>query len=161
MGSKILLVVGVILITVGVIVSQSNVGVRIQGRVADPETATIARYAIGGGVGGLGLILGLVGMIGLVRGSRRTKQNQHLMQTGVDAEGTVTFVDKNYALLVNEKPIYSILEYTYRDSAGNQHTRRLDRAPSDFVIRKQIQVGAKVAIKYSAQNPSESVILLM
>lgn len=160
MGRIVFLAVGVILMVTGVIVSQSHMIVSIQRHRADPETSNIVRYAVGGGVGGLGVVFALVALIGMVRGSQQTKRNQYLVQTGIDAEGTVTFVDKNYAMLINNRPIYSIIEYTYRDGAGNQHTRRIDNANSELVIRKQIQVGAKVAIKYSAQNPGESVIVL-
>lgn len=157
---RILVFVGVILIGVGVYVAQSNIGVKINGRRADAETANTARYAIGGGLGGLGALLAIGGVVGMVRGSRETKRKQLIMQTGVDGEGTVTFVDKNYALLVNKTPIYSIVEYTYRDGAGKEHTRRITNASSEVVIRKQIQVGGKVPIKYLPQDPSQSVLVL-
>jgi hypothetical protein len=157
---RVFLIVGVTLMGAGLLVSQTDMNVSVQGRRADAETSRIVRYAVGGGLAGLGAIFTLVGLVGMVRGSRQAKRNQYLLQHGVDAEGTVTFVDRNYSILVNRRPIYSIIEYTYRDAAGNQHTRRITNADSDLVIRKQIHVGAKVAVKYSADNPGESLIVL-
>ncbi len=159
MKAIVFLVTGVILMAVGLLVSQQHGGVSINGSEADPATAQIAIYAMGGGLGGLGAIFTLGGLISLAFGSRQAKRNQYIMQTGVDAVGTVTFMDKNYSLLVNNAPAYSILEYTYQDGDGRQHTRRIDNVDSELVIRRQIQVGARVAIKYSAENPGESVII--
>jgi hypothetical protein len=161
MKINILIVAGVILMGVGLIVFQSNMRIKINNRPADAEESNFWRNAIGGGVGGLGLIFVLGGVYGMVRGSQQAKRNQYLTQNGIAAEGTVTFVDKNYYTLVNNRPIYSIVEYTYLDKAGNQHTRRVDNLSSDVVIRNQVQVGGKVTIKYSQENPGESVILLV
>ena len=83
------------------------------------------------------------------------------MQTGIAAEGTVTFADKNYSLLMNKKPVYSIVEYTYVDQSGKQHTRRVETIPSDYVIRNKIEVGGKVAVKYAVEDPGQSTILLV
>ena len=160
MVGRVFLFVGLILIAVGVYVAQSNMAVRINRQRADAETAATARYAIGGGVGGLGLLFALGGVRSMIRGSKEKKRNQEIMQNGVAAEGTITFVDRNYRVLVNKQPIYSIVEYTYRDSAGNAHKRRTETAPSDAVIRMGLAVGGKVAIKYSAQNPAESLIVV-
>jgi hypothetical protein len=161
MKGKIFIFVGIILIGTGVIVSQSNTGVRINNRMANEEVSKNVRNYIGGGVGGLGLFFVIVGLVGMVRGSKQTKRNQYIMQTGIDAQGTVTFVDKNWSVLVNKNPIYSIVEYTYLDRNGNKYTRRINNLSSEIVIRKQIQVGSNVPIKYSAENPGESVIILM
>jgi hypothetical protein len=160
MVGRVFLFVGLILIAVGVYVAQSDIGVTINKRRADAETAATARYAIGGGVGGLGLLFALGGVRSMVRGSRSAKRNREIMQTGVAAEATITFVDKNYRVLVNKQPIYSIVEYTYLDRAGQPHKRRTENAPSDAVIRMGLAVGGKVAIKYSAQNPADSLIVV-
>lgn len=160
MKGKIFIFVGIILIVTGVIVSQSNTRVRINKQIANAEESKNARNYIGGGVGGLGLIFAIVGLIGVVRGSKQNKRNQYIVQNGIDAQGTVTFVDKNYTMLVNNNPIYSIVEYTYQDKTGNQHTRRINNFNSEIVIRKQIKVGSNIPVKYSAENPGESVIIL-
>lgn len=57
-------------------------------------------------------------------------------------------------------PIYSIIEYTYVDPTGANHTRKITNFSTQIAIRKQIQVGSKIAIKYLAENPDESVIVL-
>jgi hypothetical protein len=99
-------------------------------------------------------------VIGMIRGSKQMKVNQYIMQNGIPAEGTVTFVDKNWTLLVNKNPIYSIIEYTYTDSNGAQYSRKVTNANSNLVTRMGIQVGSKIPIKYSPQNPAESVIVV-
>ncbi|MFH0866644.1 MAG: hypothetical protein V1904_10635 [Bacteroidota bacterium] len=161
MKNIILLAVGVILIATGIICyfAIETATVQINGNLMhDAASKNLARYIFGGGVGGLGAIFTLGGLIGMARRKQQAKRNQYILQNGVDAVGTVTFADKNYYLTVNNRPIYSILEYTYQDKAGNQHTRRINNFNSEIMIRMQIQVGAKIAIKYSAQNPGESVI---
>jgi hypothetical protein len=74
--------------------------------------------------------------------------------------GTVTFVDRNWKILLNKNPIYSIVEYYYKDNLGNQYTRKISNMSSELVIRKQIQVGAKIPVKYLSENPAESVIVI-
>lgn len=157
--------VGIILAIVGAIVyytiGQGNASIVVNGvRDNSAETRTIVQYSIGGGLAGLGLLFIVIGLIGRGRAAKHQKQINHILQTGIAAEGTVTFVDRNYSILVNKRPVYSILEYTYQDLTGNQHTRRIDTMPSDYVIRKNIQVGAKVAIKYANEDSSKSAILL-
>ena len=160
MKGIIFLFVGIILIVTGIIISQSNTRVRINHQLANAEDSNTARYAIGGGLAGLGLLFSIGGLIGVVRGSKQNKRKQYIVQNGIDAQGTVTFVDKNWSVRINGNPIYSIVEYTYIDKTGYQHTNRINNLNSEIVIRKQIQVGSNIPIKYAAENPWESVILL-
>lgn len=74
--------------------------------------------------------------------------------------GVITFVDRNFAILVNQAPIYSIVEYTYRDSIGYEHTRRIDNAPSEVIIRAQVRVGSTIPIKYAPEDPSMIIMVL-
>ena len=98
--------------------------------------------------------------------SEEIHNNQHyyinnvILQTGIDAQATVTFVDKNYSFLVNNKPIYSIVEYEYVDKNGVKHTRRIDNLNSDLVIRKKIEVGNTIKIRYSQTDYSQSIMLI-
>jgi len=159
MVGRVFVLVGLVLIAVGVYVARSDIVIRINKQRADADTAATARYAIGGGVGGLGLLFALGGVRSIVRTSNEGKRKREIMQSGVATQGTITFLDKNYRVLVNKQPIYSIVEYRYLDGTGKQHTRRTDTAPSDAVIRMGLAVGGTVAIKYSAQNPAESLIV--
>ena len=161
MGGKIFIFVGILLILTGVFVSQSNTRVSVNHRLItdEVESSNIKMY-VGLGIGGLGLFFAIVGFIGLAKASKQQKRNLYIMKTGIDAQARVTFVDKNYALLVNKKPIFSIVEYTYQDKMGNQYTRKLNNINSDMVIRKQIQVGSTIAIKYATENHGESVMVL-
>lgn len=157
---KVIVFVGIVLITVGVIIFQSDMKVKINRQLANAEDSKTAKTYVGGGIIGLGSLFVLAGLIGLVRANKLQKRNQYILQNGIEAYGTVTFVDRNWTVLVNKNPIYSIVEYTYPDSSGNLHTRKISNISSELVIRKQIQVGSKIPIKYAAENPGESVMVI-
>ncbi len=108
----------------------------------------------------VGSLLIVMGLIGYFRGSARSKLNAQIMQTGIATDGTVTFADKNYSFLINNKPVYTIVEYTYQDASGTKHVRRVDNIPSDWAIRNKIEVGGIVKVKYMQQNPSQSVMVV-
>ena len=93
-----------------------------------------------------------------MRGAKRSKLDSHIAQTGVETEAAVTFVDKNYALLVNNRPIYSIVEYTYQDELGNEYVNRIENVSTDYVIRNKAEVGSKIRIKYLPTEPGQSVM---
>jgi len=163
--NAILLIVGLILTGAGVVVYIAVGGAGPEAFVRLPEGADpyvvlrIVRYGVSGLLGGLGALFTLSGLIGFGRSARQRARASQLMASGVDAEGTVTFVDKNFTILVNHTPIYSIVEYTYRDSQGREHTRRVNNLNSEMVIRKQIQVGTKIAVKYAREDPGESIMV--
>jgi hypothetical protein len=162
----IMLLVGVILIGAGVIAyvvigQQSPEGIEGLPDSVNLETVQrIVQYGVGGLLAGLGAIFSLCGLGSLARRSKQRQLAERLMHTGMDAEGTVTFVDKNWRIQVNQRPIYSIVEYTYQDANGGQHTRRVEDISSEIVIRKQIQVGSKIAVKYAREDPSKSIMVL-
>lgn len=168
MKGTVLLIVGVVLMGVAGIVfaalGSGPVNVKVQGVRVDPDSAQnvvhLVRYAVSGFLGLLGGLFVLSGLVARGRSSSRAKRQRRILETGIDAEGTVTFVDRNYTILVNRTPVYSIVEYTYQDRAGTAHTRRVDQVASEIVIRKQIQVGSKISVKYAPENPAESVMLL-
>jgi hypothetical protein len=85
---------------------------------------------------------------------------EKIFALGVPAEGTITFVDKNYSLLVNNKPIYSIVEFKFRDGSGTERVSRKNNVESDLVIRLKLEVGSKVNIKYLNENPEQNIMLL-
>lgn len=166
MVSKVLLFIGIVLMGVGAIVyyalGHGDMNIVVNGvRDNSAETRNILQYSIGGGLAFLGLLFVVFGLIGRGRAAKTQKQIMHIMQTGIPAEGTVTFADKNYSILINKKPVYSIVEYTYQDGSGKQYTRRVETIPSDYVIRNKIQVGAKVPVKYASEDASQSTILLI
>jgi hypothetical protein len=163
MKANLFLFVGLILIGTGVICYFALAGANIRVNGVQSNSASLQatlQWSIGGGLAALGLLF----LVGGLRGRSRAKKNQaeinRIMQTGIATEGTVTFADKNYSFLVNKKPIYSIVEYTYKDQTGKQHMRRIETMPSDYVIRAQIQVGSKVNIKYAPEDYSKSTMIL-
>jgi len=87
----------------------------------------------------VGVVTGLIGLILLISGLRSRKKDkekaEYIFNQGIPGKGRVTFVDKNYSMLVNEKPIYSIVEFVFTDHMGRDHTSRKDNVESDLVIR--------------------------
>ncbi|PLW92047.1 MAG: hypothetical protein C0592_12750, partial [Marinilabiliales bacterium] len=135
--------------------------ITVNGRqVTDSSVRNTIRWSVSGGIAGLGGIFLISGIIGFFRHKQAYKERLYIMRTGVETEGTVTFVDKNYSFLVNNRPIFSIVEYIYEDKYGNSHSRRVNSISSDIVVRNQIQVGSIIAIKYAIEDPSKSIILL-
>jgi hypothetical protein len=114
--------------------------------------------------GGLGLIFMIIGAFMFFRGRSLAKKREALaekiFEMGVPAEGTITFIDKNYGLLVNNKPIYSIVEFKFRDSSGAERVARKNNVSSDLAIRLKLEVGSKVQIKYMNENPDQNILIL-
>jgi hypothetical protein len=124
------------------------------------ELQTLLQYGMGGVFAGIGAIMTLGGLIGVVRGAKRSRLAGHIAQTGVETDATVTFVDKNYSMLVNNRPVYSIVEYTYQDELGNEYANRVENVNTDTVIRNKVEVGSKIRIKYLPAEPGQSVMIL-
>ncbi len=99
-------------------------------------------------------------VIGLVKRKKDKAKAKEIYSRGIKAQARVTFVDKNYTLLVNEKPIYSIIECVFNDSSGMPHTVRKENVDSDLVIRNQIFVGGIIDVMYLAENPDDTIFLL-
>ncbi|HUU06731.1 MAG TPA: DUF3592 domain-containing protein [Patescibacteria group bacterium] len=114
--------------------------------------------------GGLGLVFMIVGAFLFIRSRIKGKQNKALAEKifamGVPAEATITFIDKNYGMLVNNKPIYSIVEFKFRDSSGSERVGRKNNVSSDLAIRLKFEVGAKVQIKYMNENPDQNILIM-
>jgi hypothetical protein len=160
---NILVFVGVILVAVGIIVyfaiGMSSGTITVNGVPShSPGLRSVLQFSIGGFLAGLGALFIIGGLRAGARAAKEKELHLHLMQSGIETEGTVTFVDKNYSILVNKNPIYSILEYTYKDNFGKQHINRIPNLSSEQVIRKQIQVGTKLRIKYAREDSAKSTI---
>lgn len=112
---------------------------------------------LGYGLAGLGALLLVIGLIGR-RG--RSKRATEIFQRGTLTRGKVTFVDKDYRVLVNNAPIFSIVEFTFQDSRGDTHTVRKTGVNSELVIRNRVQVGGEVAVKYLPENPDANILVL-
>lgn len=115
-----------------------------------------------------GAILLVVGLALYIPGSisdrkfleEHARRAKNLFDNGLPARGKITFVDKNYSVLLNQKPIYSIVEFTFEDHLGRPHTSRKENVDSDLVIRAQISVGSEVDVKYLKENPDENALLV-
>ena len=114
--------------------------------------------------GGLGLVFMIIGAVLFLRSRIKGKQNKALAEKifamGVPAEATITFIDKNYGILVNNKPIYSIVEFSFRDSSGGERVGRKNNVSSDLAIRLKWEVGSKVQIKYMNEDPDQNILIM-
>ena len=111
----------------------------------------------------IGIML-VVGIILWLTGNLKGKETQALamkiFKEGILTRGKVTFVDKNYSLLVNEKPIYSIVEVVFNDEMGREHVSRKENIESDLVIRSQVVIGSEIDMKYLREEPDKNVFLI-
>jgi hypothetical protein len=162
-GSIILLIMGIVFLATGIF-SYFVIGTAfgsIPAEAADlgfGQMENIFQVGFSAVFGCTGALMALFGVLGLVRGSKQAKQDSLIAQTGIEKEATVTFVDKNYNLLVNNRPIYSIVEYKYQDDFGNEYANRVDNVSTDSVIRNKIEVGSTIKIKYLPNDPTKSVM---
>ena len=157
------IIVGLVFIVFGLVMSGIVMSVArnlASAGTGMPEVVTTTLH----GVIALGVVMCGVGVLLLVTGLRkaitRSKLAKEIFARGSLTKGTVTFADKNYSVLVNGKPIFSSVEFTYQDSAGKPHTGRKDNVNSDLVIRDKIVVGSLVAVKYLPENPDKNILIL-
>ena len=109
---------------------------------------------------GVGALLSFFGVISLFRGGRSSQIKKKVLQEGVETQGTITFVDRNYSVQINNRPIYSIVEYSDMDGVGNQYVNRISDANTEFVIRAGWQVGTTIPIKYLSEDPQKSAVIM-
>lgn len=113
----------------------------------------------GGSFGLVGVILSLVGVRQILNRGKRTQLAKQLAENGIETEGVISFVDRNYSLLINNRPIYSIVEYRYKDGMGTEHVNRLSDINTELVIRAGWQVGSNIKVRYLEGDPSKSGIV--
>lgn len=107
---------------------------------------------------GLGLVFGLVGVRSLAGVQRKQALAAELKERGVSTQGEITFIDRNYRLLVNNRPIYSIVEFRFQDSAGRWHSSRKPEVSADVAIRHGWQVGSTISVLYLPEDPTKNAI---
>ncbi len=158
------LFVGVVLLAVAVVVyvviDPGTMQVQTHLDIDPETTVNTVRWGVSGFLGLLGLLFLLVGIKAAIRGASDKKRMLRIMQTGIESEGTVTYFDRNFSILVQQNPIYAIIEYTWQDDRGRTHMRRVETFPAELAIRNQVQVGVKIRIKVDRDDPSQSVIVI-
>jgi hypothetical protein len=163
MKALIFLVTGLITVGVGFIVFFAT-------HNASTTSATSAAASVGIDLGmtmilpsiicwGVGGLLTLFGIFGLLGGMARNTELKEIAAGGVQANAQITFLDRNYTLLLNNRPVYSIVEYVFRDNMGREIVRRADNIKTDQVIRAGWQVGSMIQVRYLPQNPYKSGIM--
>jgi hypothetical protein len=160
MVAIILLIVGIVMVVVGTVTffsfrnsgvgSVSNsFGYNFDGLLLLPS---LIPWLIGG-------LLILWAIVLLIKGKARREELRQIAATGTDAEGYITFVDRNYSVLVNNRPIYSIVEYRFRDYNGHEFVNRADNLDTNFVLRSGWQVGSSIRVRYLPKDPTKSAIV--
>lgn len=155
----ILLVMGSIIVTTGFVAffsinnsgassAASGFGIDLGGMLLLPS---LIPWIIGG-------LLMLWGIALLVMGRVRNKELKEIAYGGVNAEGIITFVDRNYSVLINNRPVYSIVEYRFRDQHGREWANRAGNIDTEFVIRSGWQVGSHIQVRYMPNDPTKSAI---
>ena len=110
---------------------------------------------------GVMIVIGaILWLTGNVKGKETQALAMKIFKEGRLTRGKVTFVDKNYSLLVNEKPIYSIVEVVFNDEMGREHVSRKENIESDLVIRSQVVIGSEIDMKYLREDPTKNVFLI-
>lgn len=84
----------------------------------------------------------------------------NVLETGIETEGTVTFVDRNYGVKVSGRHPYSIVEYKFTDSSKKEYVKKVIEANTEEVIRCRIEVGGTVKVKYLPKDPAQSIMIL-
>lgn len=107
-----------------------------------------------------GALITIWGLITHRRQKRLSKARQKILQDGVVGEGRIKFLDRNYRVEINGRPVYSIIEYDYVDSAGNYYINRVDNVDTDAIIRTGWQVGSTIPIKYLSEDARQSTIIM-
>jgi len=136
--------------------------------VTNPADAQSPGMLIFAAPGALSFVAGLIlTIIGIVQNKKyrelvriRQEKEQEIEREGISTQGQVTFVDRNYAYLLNNNPVYSIIEYKFVDHRGIEHTGKNYQVPSEYVIRSQIVVGSEVELKYLTRDPEENRLVL-
>lgn len=112
---------------------------------------------------GIGAIIAFIGAIsvltGLANARKMRAKAMMIYEKGVETEGTVTYVDRNYSILVNNAPIYSIVEVKFQTIDGREQVSRKENIETELVIRNQIQVGSKVQMKYLSEDPTSTIFM--
>ena len=156
---------GVIFLVLGILVyfhaengSAALQGTNIQNNPSIAEQTT--RIGIQYGVSILFIVIGsvllILSLIGLIKKLNKSRLAKRILQTGIETDALVTYVDRNFSILINNQPVYSIVEYEYRDNEGNEYTDRKDRVPSETVVRSNIETGCTIRIKYLQEDHSKS-----
>ena len=160
----------IILLVVGIITAGAGFIVYFATNSAKTVTATSAAASVGIDLGltmllpsiicwAVGGMLALFGIIGLLGGVARNGELKEIAAGGVQTGARITFLDRNYTLLLNNRPVYSIVEYVFRDTMGREVVRRADNIKTEQVIRSGWQVGSMIQVRYLPQNPYKSGIL--
>lgn len=156
----ILLMMGVIFIAAGIFAGQMIGGMMESAPEMAQEAMGLSQNLFTYIFVGVGGLMSFFGVISLIRGGRASNMTKKVLQEGTAGQGKITFIDRNYRVQINNRPIYSIVEYTYTDGLGNQYVNRIDNANTEFVIRAGWQIGMTIPIKYLSDNPQQSAIVM-
>ena len=131
------------------------------GQATNINSQSMARFTqlfASGLPGIMGIIFFIAGFKHRSRDLREKKLREHILLTGISAKAKITYIDKNWTIRINKRYIYSIVEYTYKDKVGKEYTMRFNNISSELAVRKGLQVGGSLPIKYDSMDASKSAI---
>jgi hypothetical protein len=160
MVAIILLIIGSVLVSVGFVTfftigrsgaqsAANSFGIDLGGTLLLPS---LIPWIIGG-------LLILWAVVLLFMGKARQKELKEIAASGIDTAGIITFLDRNYAVLINNRPVYSIVEYRFRDNHGREWANRAGNIDTELVIRTGWQVGSPIRVRYMPSDPTKSAIV--
>jgi hypothetical protein len=100
-----------------------------------------------------GAVFGGIGAVLFGRAVLKLRRARRLLQSGVEAEGTVTGVEQTNVTF-NRRPQFRV-RYAYRDGAGGEHAG--DSGYLDWDEASTWKEGDRVAIRYDPGRPAESL----
>lgn len=119
--------------------------------------------AIRYGAPGIFLLIGGISAIQFVGAlaaiPKKRRMANALVERGIETTGQITYVDRNWQIKVNERPIYSIIEYVF-EVDGEQYIRRKNDVPTEIAIRAGFAVGQTVPVYYLPEDPDNNMLLI-
>lgn len=125
----------------------------------DDEWLVPFRYLMSLGFGVPGALITVFSIPSTWRGLALRRLKPKILSEGSQATATITFLDRNYSFLVNNRPVYSIIEYRYTDLYGQPYTQTITNASTETVIRMDLSVGSEIPIRYLPDDPAKSLIV--
>jgi uncharacterized protein DUF3592 len=101
----------------------------------------------------VGLVVGGIGGVLVVRALRGLSRARRLLRSGVATEATVSGVEQTN-ITINRRPQFRV-RYTYRDEHGGEHGG--DSGYLDWEVATTWTEGDRVSIRYDPERPAESL----
>jgi serine/threonine protein kinase len=106
----------------------------------------------------LGVVFSAVGFGSLYYTLKRISKHNYIKKHGLETEAGVKFLERDYSIKVNGRPIYFVCGYTFTDDKGNIHYKKVNYLHEDKVMELDIRPMDTIKIKYLPDSPNDSII---